>query len=191
MKLVCYILVVTLLLGCSSNKAYTDQEDQAYLHLKEVVQSKKLEIHSSFARPMATSSFMQVANTGVLGSGNTATSIDISNNSNMFRILGDSISGYFPYYGEQQFGGGYPGANHQGIEFHDIPEDYVVSENDAKHFVQIQFKIDDEYRHNERYNVFITLFPNNRSSIQINSTNRTTIEYSGTLKSLMEDKTRS
>lgn len=189
MKHLIYIFGIVMLVSCSSNKTYTEQETKAYQRLKELVASKKLEIQSNFARPMATSAFTQVANSGVLGVGNTASNIDISNNSNELKIQGDSISGYFPFFGEQQFGGGYPGSNHQGIEFNNIPENYTVTENDAKQSVQIQFAISDEYRNNEHYRVFITLFPNNRSTIQINSSNRTPIEFSGRLQQLTpEDK---
>ncbi len=188
MKQVFYIIVLVCLVSCGGSKTYTEQETQAYERLKELVQSKKLEIHSNFARPMATSAFTQVANSGVLGVGNTASNIDITSNSNELKIQGDSVSGFFPFFGEQQFGGGYPGSNHQGIEFNDIPEDYTVTDNDAKHSVQIRFKINDEFRNNEHYTVFITLFPNNRSTIQINSTNRTPIEFTGTLQPIaMED----
>lgn len=189
MKTIGYILVMALLIGCGNSRTYTEQDNQAYQRLKELVQGKKFEIHSNFARPMATNALTQIANTGILGVGNSASNIDISGNSNELKIHGDSISGYLPFFGEQRFGGGYPGSNHQGIEFNDIPNDYIVGENDDKHSVRINFEIDDEYRTNEHYNIFITLFPNNRSSIQINSTNRTSIEYSGTLRPITtEDK---
>ena len=174
-------------MSCGNSRTYTDQDNQNYQQLKDVVNSRKFDIHSNFARPLATNSFSQVVNSGVLGAGNTASNIDISGNSNAFRIQGDSISGYFPYFGEIQFGGGYPGSNHQGIEFNDIPKDYSVTENDLKHSVEIKFGIKDKFRSNEHYTVFITVFPSNRSTIQINSSNRTSIEYSGTLKRITEE----
>ncbi|MEZ4803203.1 MAG: DUF4251 domain-containing protein [Gelidibacter sp.] len=189
MKKIVFIGIMVLFINCDSTKTFTEQDNQAYQRLKNLVQSKNLEIHSNYAKPMATNAFMQVANTGALGVGNTATNIDISSNSNMLKIKGDSIRGYFPFFGEQQFGGGYPGTNHQGIEFDAIPENYSVTENDAKHSVEIHFKIDDQYRTNEHYNIYITLFPNNRSSVQVMSTNRTSIEYTGTLSATTaEDK---
>ena len=177
-----------MLVSCSTTKTYTEQDNQAFQTLQEMVATKSFEIHSNFARPMATAAFTQLANTNILGMGNTASNINITGNSNNLTVKGDSISGYFPYFGEIQFGGGYQGSNHHGIEFKDIPEDYKINVNDDKHKVTISFSIDDQYRSNERYNVYITVFPNNRSAIQINSTNRTSIEYSGTARLLKEDK---
>lgn len=187
MKKIAYIVALAMMFGCSGAKTYTEQELQQYAQLKALVQSKQLEIHSNFARPMATTAFMQVANSGLLGLGSNASNIDITGNSNKFTIKGDSITGYFPFYGEQRFGGTYPGTNHQGIEFSGMPKDYKVTENDDKNSVVINFKIDDQYRASENYNVFITLFPNKRSTIQINSTNRTSIEYSGSWQALIAE----
>jgi hypothetical protein len=188
MKYGVYILMAFFLMNCGNTKTYTEQEQQEYQNLKDMITSQKLEIQSDYARPMANSGLMQVANTNILGSGNSANNINISGNSNILTIKGDSISGYFPYFGEVQFGGGYPGSNHQGIEFKDVPEDYQMIVNDEKHTVNINFKIDDQYRNNEHYNVFITLFPNNRSIVQVNSTNRSSIEYSGYAKKILETK---
>lgn len=187
MKYGIYILLCVVLWGCSANRTYTEQEQQAFQSLKAMVEAKRFEITSNFARPMASMAFMQVANSTILGPGNTASSIDITGNSNQFTMKGDTIYGYFPYFGEVQFGGGYPGTQHQGIEFKDVPRDYTMTVNAQKHVVNINFKIQDQYRSNEQYNVFLTLYANNRSTIQINSTNRSSIEYSGTVKPLTED----
>jgi hypothetical protein len=181
-------MLAILLTGCGNTKTYTEQEQQAFQNLKDMVTAQNFEIESDFARPMATTAFMQVANTNILGPGNSASQIDINNNSNKLTVKGDTISGYFPYFGEQRFGGGYPGTNHQGIEFKDVPENYKMTFNDDKHIVNINFSIEDQYRTNENYNVFITLFPNKRSTIQINSTNRTSIEFSGEFKALDSQK---
>lgn len=182
MKNLLFILFTGLLVSCGAGKIYTEQQNQEYQTLKELVASKKFEIRSTSARPMASGSFNRVASSGILGAGNSAGNIDISGNSNYFKVQGDSISGNFPYFGEVQGGGGYLGANHQGIEFNGIPENYKLTENDAKHFVEIDFRIDDQFRNNEHYNIFITLFPSNRSTIQINSSNRSSIEYSGMIQ---------
>lgn len=182
MKHLLIIILLTSLISCGSSKNFTAEQDQEYQTLKDLVRSKDFAIRSTSARPMVSGSLNRVANTGILGAGNSAGNIDISGNSNELKVQGDSVSGYFPYYGEVHSGGGYMGTNHQGIEFNGIPENYKLTENDAKHSVQIEFRIDDKFRNNERYDVFITLFPSNRSTIQITSSNRSTIEYSGMLK---------
>lgn len=190
MKTTVYILLATIILSCGGTKTYTEQEQQQYAQLKTLVASKQLQIHSNFARPLATTAFTQVANSGILGPGNSATNIDIAGNSNLLKIEGDSITGYFPFFSEQQFGNTYPNATNHGIDFKGVPVDYKVTENDAKQSVTINFKINDQHRTNERYNVFITVFPNKRSTIQINSTNRTSIEYSGSWQALKAEDSK-
>ena len=190
MKQIIYIVGFIIILSCSGTKTYTEQELQQYSDLKALVQSKKLQIQSNFGRPLATAAFMQVANSGILGPGSTATNIDITSNSNRFTIDGDSISGYFPFFGEQRFGGSYPGSTQQGIEFNGIPKDYSVTENDAKQTVTISFKISDKYRSTENYNVSVTLFRSKKSNIQVNSTNRTSIEYSGSWQQLKAEDSK-
>ncbi len=187
MKYFMYIAMFFMFMACGSNKTFTPQQDQAYENLKDFVSSKNIEIVSHTARPMATNAFMQVANSNILGPGNTPNNISIIGNANRLRIIGDSIQAYLPFFGEQNFGGT-PGSNHQGIEFNDIPDDLQILNNDAKHTVEYSFNIQDQYRGNERYNVFITLFPNKSSLIRVQSTNRSSIEFSGSATTIEGDK---
>lgn len=183
MKFVFYIILGLLICSCGNSRSYSEQDQQAYQNLTNLVASKQFEIVSHTARPMPTMAFTQVANTNILGPGNTAANINIIGTTNSLRIVADTVSAYLPYYGEQNFAA-MPGNNHQGIEFKSMPENYVVSNNDDKHKVEIQFRIQDQYRGNERYNVFITLFPNHTSNIRIQSSTRTPIEFSGSVKPL-------
>ena len=130
---------------------------------------------SHTARPMATNALMQLGNTNILGPGNTAASINLIGNSNSLKVKGDTISAFLPYYGEQNFGGGTYGGNHLGIEFNDVPENYQVTFDDQKQRAEIKFRIDDEHRNGEQYNVYITLFKNYNSLISVQSSNRTSI----------------
>lgn len=175
------------LLSCGSGKEFTEQENQAYKDLQDLVASKSFEIVSTSAMPMASAAFSKVANSRLLGPGNNASNIDISSNSNRLVVKGDSIRGYLPFYGDQNFGGGYNG-KHTGIEFNDVPENFTVTMKDKKHAVDIRFKIADEYRSSERYDVMITLFPSNRSSIRVQSTTRSSIEYAGRVSPTEEAK---
>ena len=186
MKYSIYIFLLILITSCSGTKQFTEQENQAYIGLKNMVATKQLHIQSYKASAMASVAFSQVASTGILGPGNSASWIDITSNSNYLNIKNDSISAFLPFYGEQHFGGGYSNGNHEGIEFNNAPKDYKVTENDSKHSVTIQFAIDDQYRSIEHYNVFITLFPNNRSDIQILSSNRSSMGYTGSVEELKE-----
>ena len=185
--LLVYSIIFIWIMGCSSSKEFTEQDNQDYQQLQELVASKSFEIISTSAMPRASAAFSKVANSNILGPGNNASNIDITSNSNRLIVKGDSIRGHLPFFGEQNFGGGY-GGNHTGIEFNDIPEDYKVNFNDKKHAVDIRFKISDKYRGNERYDMVITLYPNKRSTIRVQSTGRSSIEYSGRVSRLEEAK---
>ena len=183
-----YILFGWLIFSCGSSGSLSEKDEQAYQNLKSLVDSKQLTISSHTARPMVTTAFQQVANTNILGVGNTSSNISIIGNVNNLHIHGDSISGFLPFYGEQNFGGGSYGAGgHQGIEFKGVPEGYEITENKGKKSIQLQFQIDDQYRTNERYNIYVTLYANNTSNIRVLSTNRSSIEYIGTVKALPKE----
>lgn len=174
-----------MLMSCGSNKQFTAQEIQAYQQLKDLVASRSFEIVSTSAMPMATAAFTKVANSNILGPGSSAGHIDITSNSNRLTVKGDSISGFLPYFGEQKFGGSY-GGNHTGIEFKDVPRDYQVIYNDKKHAVTISFKISDQYRKTDQYDMTISLYPSYRTQIRVQSTTRTPIGYNGRLSKLEE-----
>ncbi len=182
-----YTGLFAIVLGCGSNKAFTEQDNQAYQNLQDLVASKSLEIISNSAMPMASVAFSRVANSNILGPGNNAGNIDLTTNSNYLIIKGDSIRGFLPYFGEQNFGGAY-GGNHTGIEFNNVPKDYQVTHNAKKHVVDISFNISDQYRNNDLYTIMITLYPNYRSEIRVQSTTRTSIQYNGRFSKLEEGK---
>ncbi|HUH27723.1 DUF4251 domain-containing protein [Gelidibacter sp.] len=182
-----YCMLFAMVLSCGSNKVFTEQDNKDYQKLQDLVASKSFEIVSNSAMPIASASFSKVANSRILGPGNSAGNIDISSNSNRLVVKGDSIRGFLPFYGDQNFGGGY-NRNHSGIEFNAIPEDYKVSLDDKKHAVNIRFKIADQYRSSERYDIIITLYPNHKSNIRVQSTNRSSIEYTGRVSKLEDAK---
>ena len=182
-----YSILFGLLMGCGSNKQFTEQDNQDYQSLQDMVALKSFEIVSNSAMPIASASYNRVATSRILGPGNNAGNIDISSNGNKVTVKGDSIQGYLPFFGDQHFGGGYGGTN-GGIEFNDIPENYKVVNNDKKHAVEVSFKIKDSKRPNEQYNMTITLYPNNRTYMRVQSSNRSSIDYSGRVSKLDGDK---
>ena len=77
-----YIALFVIVLGCSSSRSFTEEDNQAYQRLQDLVASKSLEIVSTSAIPMASGAFSRVANSKILGPGNNASNIDITSNSN-------------------------------------------------------------------------------------------------------------
>lgn len=176
--LVLFVIMGCTLVSCNSGRSYSEQELREFETLQEMVNSPSLEIVSSSAKPMASVAFDRVANSNVLGSGNNAGNINLSSNSNYLRIVNDSVSAFLPFFGEQNFGGGYNG-NHAGIEFDGVPQHYSVKVDNKKQAIHIAFATNDKFRNSEHYKVYITLYPNYRSIIRIQSSSRSVIEYEG------------
>lgn len=177
-NLILYSALVILFIGCGSSREFSAQDDLDYQNLKDLVAARSFEIISNSASPSASASFNRVANSRILGPGNSANNIDITTNANKLTVKGDSISGYLPFFGEQNFGGGY-NKNKNSIEFDEMPKDYQVRHDDQKHAVEIRFKIDDKYRNSEHYDMMITLYSNLKSTIRVQSSTRSSIEYTG------------
>ena len=67
-------------------------------------------------------------------------------------------------------------------------EKVQVVNNNKKHSVDISFKINDHYRNTDRYTIMITLYPNYRSEIRVQSTSRTSILYMGRVSNMESDE---
>ena len=146
--------------------------------LKELIDTVSFEIVSDWAYPRGTRSINFLSNSGLLPLGSTASQISLISNTNYLRMDGDVVSGYLPFYGEQQVGGGYSTAD-AGINFEGIPEDLDITEG-RKGSYKIRFKIRSN-KTTEFYTVFIKLFKDLTTDITINSTHRTSINYRGTV----------
>lgn len=183
------IALMALVLGCASRNTQNtaQQNKQAYDHLKQLVDSKKFTITSNQALPVASGSLNQLSNSGLLGIGNTAASINIIGHTNYLTIKGDSVFGFLPFFGEQRFGGDYPGNTHLGIEFKDVPKNYQVSFDENKLKADLSFNIRDQYRNQESYTVYITLYPNLKSDLRVISSTRSSMGYYGYVEPLEEE----
>lgn len=152
-------------------------------YLNKLVTEGNFEINSYRAFPLITQGLLSVANAGLLMPGSTASSIDLIGNSNYLRVIGDSVSISLPYFGERQMGGGY-GNNDNGIVFNGIPELYEVKWDDKKQRYQIEMQV---RQRTETFQFYITLFPSLMSDINVNSTHRFSIRYSGQSKPFSEE----
>lgn len=172
-----YILlfgVLCILLACaSSNKATQAEIDR----LQAILNNKSFEIESEWAQPQATYAMTQLANAGMLPIGSDAGNINLVGNANYFRVKGDSISAFLPYFGERQSGGGY-GSTSGGIEFEGLPNNYTVDAAKNDSYV-LKFSIRDKNTTSENYNVIVRVFPNLSSTIFVNSSQKRSIRYRG------------
>ncbi|MFC4721886.1 DUF4251 domain-containing protein [Geojedonia litorea] len=183
------ILLLTLLVGCASSNARKSPENlKAYEDLKQLVNSKHFNINSRRALPAATLAMTAIQNANLLAPGNNAGSIDITGNQNFLRVEGDSVFAFLPFFGEQRIGGSYPGNTHIGIEFKGIPKNYELEFDDDKLKTQIKFSINDQYRHQESYDVYINVFAGRTSDVRVLSSTRSSMAYQGTIEPIDKNK---
>ncbi len=168
-----------LMYSCSSSSKISDSDNK---QLDDLVSGERFEIISDRAFPLATTSLNNVLNSGLLPPGNSAGQISLIGNPNHFKVMGDSVAIYLPYYGERQMGGGYNN-NGPGIEFKGIPKRMKITKDEQKQRYTIQVEVKDE---SENITFNIMLFPNFTSMINVNSSQRFSIRYSGSVKAISE-----
>jgi len=182
MKGIVIVLAFGLFLGCSS-ATKVSQNSETVAAFISFVEQKTFQFRADTAYPMTTQAFNSVANSGILPPGSTSGAIQLIGISNFIKVYGDSVSGNLPFYGERQFGGG-PTAN-AGIKFKGIPKAYSQTYNEAKNQYDIAFEISDKM---EWHQVNIKLFPNSSANVSVNSNQRNTIRYAGTVAAIESDK---
>lgn len=148
--------------------------------LDSLLSTDNFEIRSNWAMPLATMSMNSLANAGLLPPGSSAGQINLIGNSNHVKVIGDSLSVYLPYFGERQMRGGY-NSDGAGIDFEGIPERMKITKNDEKQRYDILLNLKDD---SENFTLNITLFPNFNSSINVTSSQRFPIRYSGSVQAI-------
>lgn len=184
MKRLSYIIMflgLVITLSCSSTKNHeaTAEEINA---LNDLVQQKEFEFTARWAKPLTTTALNSVINAGLLPPGSTVNNIDLTGNSNYLRMQGDSVMAYLPYFGERQLGGAGYNPSNTAIQFEGVPDELEV--NKKGNGYQISFNIRNK---TETYQVNAQLFPNKRGSININSSHRFPIVYTGFLDSTVSN----
>ncbi|WP_223148910.1 DUF4251 domain-containing protein [Aquimarina sp. RZ0] len=174
--------MIILLIRCGSTHGINSTADTETNNIDLLIQEKKFMIISDWASPLATTSFNAIANSGLIPLGSNVNRINLIGNPNYLKVIGDSISLYLPYYGEQRFGIGYNNSD-TGIKYDGIPDMYEVKKDKkGRQRITLNFK-----NKTESCRVLIVLFESGRSDMTINTSHRTQIGYTGTISKLEEN----
>lgn len=177
MKYVVLLLITSFLINCASTQKEITENQK--IKLEKIVNEKSFSIASNMVYPRVTSAMMSLQNAGLFPVNSTASMIDISSNDNYLIFKNDSVKAYLPYFGERQMGAAY-GSNNSQIEFDGVPRDYTLTKTKKGNY-RMKFKIKDKNTNTESYNVNVLIYPNLSTRINILSTHRFSIEYSGLL----------
>lgn len=174
-------LSLFLAVCCGSSKNQTAKRSSELLD--SLVVAKRFMVSVDRAQPMMTTSMQSIANAGLFPPGSAPGQLYLSGGYNILKVKGDSVEANLSYWGERQMGGGYNTRN-SGIEFKGLAEDWEYSKNEKKGSHQFNFQVKNEM---ETFQVTINLFSQMNSNIQVNSNQRFTIGYTGTVKELEND----
>ncbi|WP_299886833.1 DUF4251 domain-containing protein [uncultured Lacinutrix sp.] len=152
--------------------------------IDNLIENKYFEIKCDWAQPQVTGSFRQIQNSGLFPIGSSSSNINISNSNNYFRMKEGRVVANLPYYGEQRVGGVYTN-NAVAVAFDDVPKNLKISKGKNGNYY-IKFNIRSKHKSSEHYKVNIKLFNNLSSTIYISSSHRSSIEYDGHAKALVE-----
>lgn len=164
-KLFTLLLLVIIgfqpVIGQSKKELKAEKTQKEYESIKTLVNSKQFEFDGDWA----TSS--------------RGRRINLMSNPTYIKIDNNSADAYLPFFGTGYGGSAYGGDG--AIKFKDPLENYEVSLNDKKQKITIKFNSKGE---NDTYNVIITVFPSGSTSVNISSSNRSNMAYSGKISTL-------
>ena len=178
MKTLIFTMLTLVLISCGSQADATSNPE-----LNDWVNERNFTIESDFAMPMTSTAVNAVLSSGILGPGNTSNQISLIGNYNYLTIKGDSIKADLPYFGERQMGGGY-NTLETGITIDGLLKNYEVETRKGMYVIRFGAR---DTQGNESYNFTINLSPSLYANMSINSTQRTNIQFRGTVEAVKED----
>lgn len=170
----CFIFTF-LIFGIMSCKSTATAVEISYM--KKAVSDENLIITATAALPVELMNVRGIEN--LLPFGSSTAYINLSNLDNHIKIVKDSLQLYMPYYGEHHISKGYGTSG--GFEFKGTPEKKSIHFQAKDSSYLLEYWLDTE---EENLRIAIRLFSNKKSRFTINSSNRTTISYQGTWKTL-------
>ncbi|MUU77121.1 DUF4251 domain-containing protein [Winogradskyella endarachnes] len=179
------VLVFTIVLwSCKSNSVSSSKTRLDDINkLQMLMDRDAYYIDIEVVYPLNTLATQQVANALLLSrTGNNASRIDVSGDGHFVQIKSDSVKGNLSFFGERRLSGGHYGGTNGGIVFNGLPKDYLKGINEKKRKLEIKFTTNQEDEISENYEVKIEIFPNNKVNVNIASTFKSFINYSGTLR---------
>gem|GEM_PF-3054869 len=127
--------------------------------------------------PLTTTAVMNVGNELFRNTGNTANRLDINGQGYTLTVRNDSLITRLPYVGERQMGGGY-NTTDSGIVIKGAVTNYEQQPLNEKGETIIKMSA---FNNVESYNVQLTVMLSGFTRVNINSSQRNSIVYTGDL----------
>lgn len=160
------LLGLFAVLACGTQQGMRGKSPDDFEELQSLVDSGEFEIENQWVLPL------------------NGSMIDLVGNSNFIRFKGDSIDLFLPYFGVRHSGGDY-GGREGGIQYKGPLKGLEITQEVEKERITVEFEAD---QGTENYNFRIILFSNGNTNTNVNSTERNSISYRGTVRSLPIEK---
>lgn len=157
--------------GCSSKREMGNQELK---DLDQAVSSRNYRIEMQVMEPRLTVATQQITTILMRGTGNTANRVDINGRGHYFTVRNDSLIVDLPYIGERRMGGGYDNSK-GGIIINDPLKSYTetTTKNGERMFTM------NASNGIENYDFTVSIFKNGFSRVNVTSSHRLGITYTG------------
>ncbi|WP_262887133.1 DUF4251 domain-containing protein [Winogradskyella litoriviva] len=183
-NLIFLLTILTVLYSCKANEVATNNKHTSDLNkLQMLIDKDAYYIDIEAVYPMNTAATQQVANALFLSrTGNSASRIDVAGDGHFIHIKSDSVKGNLSFFGERRLSGGHYGSTNGGIVFDGLSKNYEKTINKKKRKLEIKFTTNQKDEISETYEIKIEIFPNNNVNVNIASTFKSFINYTGTLR---------
>lgn len=147
-----------------------------WAELDKLVEDRDFSMEARWAEPTPDNSLNRMANAGLLPPGSSPSRINLEGNANYFRMKGDSVEVQLPFWGERQVVQAYGSAD--GITYEGPAEDLEVVKNESQSRYDLNFTLRNK---SERLQCNLKIFGGKRALLTVNSTQRNSIRYEGTI----------
>ncbi len=180
----CFLLVITVFfISCKSAKNTITPEQMALFD--EMISKKEIDIEFIWAQPSGLFNNVRGIE-NLLPNGSTVGSISLIGNDNYLKIIKDSIAMDIPYYGEQQLSSSSSyGTSGIGLAYNGIPEKFSETFNKKRNRYVLKYTMKAK---TEILDIILYLYPNYSTTLSVNSSHRSTINYNGNWKVLTVKK---
>ncbi len=183
MKTIIILFISTLvLISCGTTEMVNLTSIQNPSETQQMILNRNFEFSASFANPMATNELNQIANSNLLGPGNSAGRISLIGNTNYLIVRNDSVNAYLPYYGTRQVITGI-GNSTNAIQFEGLAKNYESNYDAKNNRTRVSFSAENG---TENYDITITIYESKNADVSVRSSQRNGISYDGTISKITE-----
>jgi hypothetical protein len=169
-----YLLLLLSFTACKSAVAPLTAGEQA--GLDRIVTERNFTMIALWAEPTPDAGINAVANAGLFPPGSSPSRINLVENSNYFKMRGDSVFIQLPYYGARQVVKAYGQAD--GINYIGLANDLKINRNTDRNYYDIDFTARDR---SETFVCNLRIYGGKRGLLTVQSNQRNQIRYDGNI----------